>query len=323
MVKLVESLAKLYSLIFRCDSCTEVFASNEDLLLHVESSHAFQCPQCPLLFETTSSLSSHHSKEHAATEEDGSNEMEVETYDDPVEALQGGGDYTSSIPSSSDMVVVPDSSQELAESSSPQVCPDDTTFDLDWTRFGTGDFRPQPQYPNFDLPTMEEMLEMEIVYPDPSQIAELLFDGIPAQDCYYGGARPESASEAVSSDDEEEGRDDDDDVSGQAEEEEEEFGCRRCDRVFQAKSDLSVHLLDVHPFRCPTCEKCYGVGDSLRKHCRTTHGLAVSTCGECMMAFADHEAKVAHFIEVHGTRPKSTAGASGAAANTVKVRLSA
>ena len=233
------------------------FSTNEDLLHHVESSHAFQCPLCPtLFFNSTTAMAEHQSKAHKEEEEEIlPGDEETEERGQEVEA----GDQDQ-----------PVEEEDVAEDDQMNDH-DQSVAILDWT--GNKDLpsetscQESASYVNmeeedeatdvFELPTMEEMLAMDIVRPDPSEIIETLFVGIPAQDNI-----PEEMEDG-----------DEDENSGESDKEDKAFSCPVCDREYTFVDSIRKHVRAVHDSTISTCGECFLV--FLDPADKTRHSLAV------------------------------------------------
>ncbi|XP_060590542.1 zinc finger protein 271-like [Ruditapes philippinarum] len=82
--------------------------------------------------------------------------------------------------------------------------------------------------------------------------------------------------------------------------------CQECDKSFQTKSSLRVHMRQhrgERPHQCPYCQKSFAQKSTLRTHVRTHTGERPYTCNFCSRAFGDYSTYRKH-VRVHtGEKP--------------------
>ncbi|XP_053406620.1 zinc finger protein 852-like, partial [Mercenaria mercenaria] len=82
--------------------------------------------------------------------------------------------------------------------------------------------------------------------------------------------------------------------------------CHVCDKYFQTKSSLRVHMRQhrgERPHHCPYCQKSFTQKSTLRTHVRTHTGERPYTCNFCARAFSDYSTFRKH-VRVHtGEKP--------------------
>lgn len=82
--------------------------------------------------------------------------------------------------------------------------------------------------------------------------------------------------------------------------------CSVCNRSFQTKSSLRVHMRShrgERPHVCPHCDKCFTQKSTLRTHIRTHTGEKPYTCQFCSRGFGDYSTFRKH-VRVHtGEKP--------------------
>ena len=82
--------------------------------------------------------------------------------------------------------------------------------------------------------------------------------------------------------------------------------CALCDRSFQTKASLRVHMRTHRgdrPHSCPYCDKCFTQKSTLRTHIRTHTGEKPYVCKHCTRAFSDYSTFRKH-VRVHtGEKP--------------------
>ena len=85
-----------------------------------------------------------------------------------------------------------------------------------------------------------------------------------------------------------------------------DFYCHECDKCFQTKSSLRVHMRQhrgERPHQCPYCQKTFTQKSTLRTHIRTHTGERPYTCSFCARAFGDYSTFRKH-VRVHtGEKP--------------------
>lgn len=82
--------------------------------------------------------------------------------------------------------------------------------------------------------------------------------------------------------------------------------CQICDKYFQTKSSLRVHMRQhrgERPHHCPYCQKSFTQKSTLRTHIRTHTGERPYSCQFCARAFSDYSTYRKH-VRVHtGEKP--------------------
>ena len=86
--------------------------------------------------------------------------------------------------------------------------------------------------------------------------------------------------------------------------------CAKCNRRFQTKETLEVHLFSHHTpqpkvkqYSCDVCERLYsnlfGMKSHIRRHKKSGNDKASFSCNECLMPFADASALTDHMNTLH------------------------
>ena len=84
--------------------------------------------------------------------------------------------------------------------------------------------------------------------------------------------------------------------------------CTFCDKLFNNKTNLTVHLRmhnNIRPHQCPYCEKSFTQKSTMRTHLRTHTGEKPYSCSHCARAFSDYSTYRKHQRVHTGEKPYS------------------
>lgn len=283
---------------FQCSQCPVLsFPNNAKLLIHVEQEHAFQCPaDCSEHFPNTNQLAKHFYKVH----NDG---CVMENGDDGVLKQERGVlNVTQTVTSKSPKV-----------NSQLRVFP--TELDMNQHSNLRSNRRSDPKKQSdgqFQMPSLEEMLKMEIVTPpDDDCIMEVLAIIPGGKNPYSKSLRNDSMSTEIDS----ENGDEDSQFSSDIEfSNRKRLGKHKAVTLLRNEKHLKhakksyknkkivyngVHSSTVKEFRCPQCPKTYSIPDSVQRHCRTVHSIPIFTCKPCVEIFTSVESKQIHKAKMH------------------------